>query len=229
MLAIELDIQHPMVPCQFMSMIGHVRIITPEQLREFRANPGTVRAFVHGKQLANAPMIAGALDRVQKMVMRARDQGETTDAEKSKRLREQILRELASAGVQIPADGPSEEGLSLEKSWHSLHYLLTGSSEPVDSDLGKAILGGKEIGGDVGYGPARFLDAMEVREVAASLSKLSADQLASCFDLKKMMAAHIYACRDEEELELALHYFAQLKDYYAEAAEQGCPMLLYID
>jgi len=209
-----------------MGMIGHVRQVTLEQLRELQQNPDTLEQFLHGKILASAPKIRAALERVQQLGMQARAE---SDPEKRELLRQQVLQELETAGVQPPSGGPGEDGLSLEKSWHSLHYLLTGSAEPVGSPLGKAILGGREIGPDLGYGPARFLDVSEVREVAANLSKLSPSDLARRFDLPTMMAVRIYACRDEGELELAQHYFAQLKDYYSDAEKRGNAMLLYID
>jgi hypothetical protein len=44
-----------------------------------------------------------------------------------------------------------------------------------------------------------------------------------------MVAAKIYACGDKEELELAQHYFEHLVKYYAEAANRGDAMLLYIE
>jgi hypothetical protein len=97
------------------------------------------------------------------------------------------------------------------------------------SPLGNAILGGTPIGGDVGYGPARFLDPGQVREVASALAALSKEGLARRFDLRAMSAAKVYACDDESELELAQHYFEHLVRYYADAAARGNAVLLYID
>ena len=210
-------------------MIGHARQITPDQLREFQENPESLKQFLHGTLQENAPRIRAALERVQQLAMQARAEGVAHDPERRERLRQETLRVLEGAGVRVPSDGPNEEGLRLEKSWHSLHYLLTGSAERVDSALGKAILGGKEIGTDLGYGPARYLEASEVREIAAALSRVSLRDLANRFNLEAMKAAKIYACRNDEELELAQHYFAQLKDYYADAAKRQNPMLLYLD
>jgi hypothetical protein len=69
-------------------------------------------------------------------------------------------KELAGVGVKVGAGvdhGPTEDGLNLEKSWHVLHYLLTGKAEKAPPPVGNAVLGGQDIGGDRGYGPARFL------------------------------------------------------------------------
>jgi hypothetical protein len=67
--------------------------------------------------------------------------------------------------------------LNLEKSWHVLHYLLTGKAEKAPPPVGNAILGGQDIGGDLGYGPARFLTPQQVREVRIALSAISKDGL----------------------------------------------------
>lgn len=117
----------------------------------------------------------------------------------------------------------------MEKSWHSVHYLLTGTAQETDSVLGKTILGGKEIGADVGYGPARYLEPSEVQEIAKTLKNVSEKELARRFDLKAMIAANVYACRDEGELALAQHYFTHIVAYYTDAAERGDAMLLYLD
>jgi uncharacterized protein DUF1877 len=205
------------------SMIGHLRAVTTTELKELQKDPGSVKEFLHGRLIANSGKAKDALLRIHEMAMKAKA------AKNNKELREQILRELESTGVQVPAAGPNEDGLSLEKSWHSLHYLLTGTAGKSDSVLGKTILGGKEIGPDIGYGPARYLEPSEVKEIAKVLKNVSKKDLAVRFDLRAMQAAKIYACRDADELELAQDYFAQMTDYYGEAAKRGDAMLLYLD
>jgi hypothetical protein len=209
-------------------MIGHIRQITPDELRKLRRNPRQVKRLLHGKRRANSGKVVAALQRVHELGMQAIASGATSNPEGRERIRTQILRELESAGVRVPRDGPDEEGLRLEKSWHSLHYLLTGSAGAAAPPLGNAVLGGTPIGGDLGYGPARVLDSEQVREVASALAGLSMDDLARRFDLRAMSAAKVYACDDEDELELAQHYFEHLVRYYADAAARGNAMLLYI-
>jgi len=121
-----------------------------------------------------------------------------------------------------------EKSLSLEKSWHVLHYLLTGTAGDAPPPLGNAILGGKKIGGDVGYGPARFLTPAQVREVAEALAATSKDELIRRYDVAAMERAKIYTFRGEDVMEDGLYYFDKLAEYYAEAAELGNGVLLYI-
>ncbi len=211
-----------------MSMIGHIRRITPEQLRELQASPELVREFLQGKVLANVDNVRAALVLVQQLGQQARVSGTANDPAEREKTRLKILQELQSAGVGLPGQAQEEEdGLSLEKSWHSLHYLLTGTAKEALPPLGNAILGGAAIGNDVGYGPARFLTPEQVREVATALSGFNTEHLVARFDT--MPSGEIYAPADESEFEDIKHYFGQLIRYYADATAAGNAMLLWID
>lgn len=232
-------------------MIGHVRQITPAQLAEFRKNPNAIGRFLHSG-LGEGPMVniqdVNAI--IEKIAAEAQQTGAFTDPVKREALRIKMMRTLQDAGAKIPEEilktlppgnrpaksvpdaepaALHEEGLSLDKSWHALHYLLTGRAGEAPPPLGDAILGGTELGEDVGYGPARFLTPEEVRSTSAALSKVSAADLAQRFDLPRIIAAEIYACGDEGDLGLAQEYFSELVRYYADAASRGNAMLLYLD
>src|SRR5438132_11516366 len=112
-----------------MGMIGHIRQITPSELHSLQRNPKAVRQFLHGKVLANAGNIRAALRRVTELAQQAKTSGAADDPTERENTRGQILQELQSAGVKLPEEKSEQDGLSLEKSWHSLHYLLTGATE----------------------------------------------------------------------------------------------------
>jgi hypothetical protein len=65
---------------------------------------------------------------------------------------------IGEARARIAGIGPFEETLSLEKSWHMIHYLVTGHTDDSDAP-GNALLAGEPLGEDAGYGPARLHDA----------------------------------------------------------------------
>lgn len=207
-----------------MGMRGYLRQITVSQLHDLQRNPETVNGLVQGKDGDN-PQLMATLARLQKEAATLRTMN--LSPEEQEKHRERFLKELNAVGAVLP-DGTEESGLSLEKSWHVLHYLLTGKPEEAPPPLGNAILGGREIGPDLGYGPARFLNPEEVRDVSLALSRITAQDLARRFDLPAMIAAHIYPVRDENELEIAQPYFEQLARYYSEAAAAGHAMLLYV-
>jgi hypothetical protein len=211
------------------SMIGHLRAVTTDELKNLQQNPGSIKEFLHGKQNGNSGTAKAALLCVQEIAMQAKAAANTGDPKDSEKVREQILKELEFAMAKRPTGNQSAESLSLEKSWHSLHYLLTGNLWEANSILGKTILGGNEIGPDIGYGPARFLEPGEVKEIATALKKVSRNDLAKRFDLKAMVAAKVYACHNEGELQLTQEYFTMVVAYYDEAAKRGDAMLLYLD
>jgi hypothetical protein len=208
-----------------MGMRGHIRQITPAELQEFQKNPKSIKKTIQGKTRKNMVAMMATLDRLKPMAeeLRARN----LSPEEQAKAREEMLKELSAVGAGFGI-GLNENGLNLEKSWHVLHFLLTGEAEEAQPPLGNAILGGKEIGDDLGYGPARFLTPQQVQEVASALASMKKEDLASRFNLDAMIKAQIYPVRDESELELAQEYFEDLSRYYADAAVAGNAMLLYV-
>ena len=220
-----------------MSMIGYLRQIRSDEVLKLQKKPtfikqllrgpydlkAAIRDQLRGKESPQRAAMEAAQARSQQISDQIRQSdrppGPITAAEY-----EAVMQPLRDAG----AFGDDKRVLKLEKSWHTLHYLLTGSAEPVDTCLGKAILGGAEIGPDLGYGPARLLAPEEVGQVAEALARLSKEDLAQRFNLSAMKAANIYACDSEEELELAQDYFERMTRFYAEAAAMGNAMILYL-
>lgn len=215
-----------------MSMIGHLRAITPSELRTLKQTPGLTKQFLHGALISNTGDVETALLQIEKLakqkILNMAKKGTSAGSSKeNEEIRERIIARLESAGVTL--EGSEENGLSLEKSWHCLHYLLTGTARETNSVLGQTILGGTEIGPDLGYGPARYLEPNEVAKVAESLRTVSKEALTSRFDLEGMKAAEVYACHDQSDLDLAQEYFTQVLTFYQEAAARGDAVLLYLD
>jgi|HubBroStandDraft_4_1064222.scaffolds.fasta_scaffold154397_2 hypothetical protein len=220
-----------------MSMMGYVRRISPAEALALERKPTSIRRLLRGGydmkamirdqlQGKTAPKRA-AMEAAYARAKQISDQLKRSDRGTGPATLEEIqkmTRPLREAG----AFGEDTDVLELDKSWHTLHYLLTGSAEATDSALGRAILGGKEIGPDVGHGPARLLTVAQVQEIAIALAKVPSHDLAQRFDLGTMIASEIYACRDEGELDLAQEYFEQLKSFYADSAARGSAILLYV-
>jgi hypothetical protein len=98
----------------------------------------------------------------------------------------------ADAAPLVLAD---DEGsvADLDKAWHGLHYLFTGTDEGGNSPLDFLAVGGEEIGTiEVGYGPARALAPPLVAEIATKLASLSDAELRSRFNGPAMIAKKIY-------------------------------------
>lgn len=55
---------------------------------------------------------------------------------------------------------PPDSNLSIDKTWHAIHFCLTRDPWGGEPPLVYAVLGGVPLGDDdLGYGPARFLTA----------------------------------------------------------------------
>ena len=71
---------------------------------------------------------------------------------------------------------PDSESFELNKTWHILHYLLTGLTEGGDLPASFIMSGGREIGRDNGYGSPRLLNPEQTQEIATYLKSLSFDE-----------------------------------------------------
>ena len=121
------------------------------------------------------------------------------------------------------------EGTStdLDKSWHGLHYLLTGSADPTDMPWTFLVSGGREAGEiEVGYGPARLFTAEETRSILAALDGLTEEQLRARFNAEEMMRLEIYPeiwDRDPaggEPLSYLMEYFDILRTFLRQAVQR---------
>ena len=134
--------------------------------------------------------------------------------------------------LAYPEDDQLPGALDLDKSWHLIHFLLNGETWGGKPPLGNVILGGTELAEtDAGYGPFRYLLASEVRDSSLALAQVSPDDLWSAFDSQRVKEAEIYPepwVGDETEQTYIRQNYEALREYFAQAANQGSAMLLYI-
>lgn len=131
-------------------------------------------------------------------------------------------------------DGDEEPNnrLDLDKAWHAIHFTLNGKAWEGEEPLFLTILGGEEIGADVGYGPARYLLPDQVRAVAQALNSVSAENFAAKFDPSALAAAEVYpGIWDEgaEALEYVQSYYEDLRKFYISASERNDSVLIYLN
>jgi hypothetical protein len=128
--------------------------------------------------------------------------------------------------------GRANRCLRLEKAWHGLHYLLTGSATQGDEPLGFLLDGGEEVGDDLGYGPARLFDPDAVQRLDRTLAAISEGQLWSRFDPDSMQAEGVYpGIWDESEEDLRdeyLTYYRELKAFVRRASETDNSLVLLL-
>jgi len=226
-----------------MGMEGKLRQISEFELASYRKDPGKAYdAVINRYKSPDLMRLRGKMKELESSPILKRIQarvtaGQPPDPEDTNAYHAQMGAILAEnqqglAELQSLHMGLSKGGqeLSLHKSWHCLHFLLTGKSwDPVDSPLGKAILGGKEIPDRhnvMGYGPIRYLTPDEVRQVAEALAGFPIAARASAFDPVAAEEAKVYV--PEHDAEELTHHFGLLKDFYRDAADKNNAMLLWV-
>jgi Domain of unknown function (DUF1877) len=139
---------------------------------------------------------------------------------------EQLLYESLLGGAS------NGNELDVDKAWHGLHFLLTGSAWEGSFPLNFIVAGGVEVGDDLGYGPARGLTSSEVLKIDAALEPLTADDLGQRFDAQRMTELQVYpfGWSDDPEGERAylLEFFADLRAFVHRTAERGYALLVYL-
>jgi hypothetical protein len=89
----------------------------------------------------------------------------------------------------VPPEHPAaDEGrvLDLDKAWHGLHFLLTGTAWDGEEPGCFLLAGGQEIGDDEADSRPRVLDANQVRRFSEFLSAISTQELQRRFDPARM-------------------------------------------
>jgi hypothetical protein len=130
-------------------------------------------------------------------------------------------------------DNPKAVSVSVEKAWHGLHYLLTGSAEESGGPLGFLLEGGAPIEeADGGYGPPRLFTPEETRAIQTALAGISDVDLWSRFNRGDMTKQGIYPeIWDEPEADLRdeyLMYFRELKSFLDKAVAAGKGMMVVL-
>ena len=150
------------------------------------------------------------------------------------------LKELLASPAKIQDFLYSDESESgadhadLDKAWHTIHFVLTGSAWGGDFPLGFLVSAGVPVGEeDVGYGPARAFRSDEVRAIHVALSKVSDEEFGKRFSVSALKDADIYPSfghsSDDEERPYFLEYFQILRTFVARASEQKKGLLVYVN
>lgn len=83
--------------------------------------------------------------------------------------------------------------VDVDKAWHAIHFLLTGTAWEGTPPLDFIAVGGEAIGDeDVGYGPARALRSRDVVALDQAMERIPTTELVGRYDAAKMEKLEIY-------------------------------------
>jgi Domain of unknown function (DUF1877) len=153
----------------------------------------------------------------------------------------QVSRLVAGAlDVEAVIDGaynaPEQGFVDLDKAWHALHYLLTGTSRDGAGPLAFLLKGGTPLGPELSeLGSARVFTPTEAAAIADALAEVSQQKLLPRFDPKKFERLELYPGRWAEinprsEYDLGYYFgpLEQLKNVMRRAKLEGHGVLTWI-
>jgi hypothetical protein len=192
-----------------MGMTAHLRQISPWLLEQLKAKQSLVEPF----------LLVGFRAELEELPhpVRSNLKNDPFFMEITQEM-ENVIRGLAPENADKLIQVASGPALSLDKNWQEIHEILTGQSKPSGDLLSAAILGGTEIGSDLGYGPARFLTLDQVKQISDKLASVSGEHFRT--------SASSFARGDEEATDFYCELFTRLQTFYLEAAESESPVLL---
>jgi len=114
----------------------------------------------------------------------------------------------------------------LDKAWHAIHFVLNQSAWDGEPPWNWAIFGGEPVSEDPDEDAPRHVPADHVRQIAAALATLPADEFARRYDAQALADADIYPdviwLRDGDEAkDYVVSYYAELIGFYTDAAARG--------
>ena len=204
-----------------MGMYGYLRRIAPSDVPRIRDDPRLLEAFLFGERL---------------QVVEERVPGLLGFFLRLTRIKVEVAAPVQPTNEPLWPAPSLGEMISLDKAWHGLHFLFTGTADGGREPACFLLSGGEELGdGDDDAFQAHLLDAEQVRWWAEHLASLTDEELTRRFDPERMTQLRIYPDviwkRPEEEDEprgYLLGAFNELREFVASAAAGGDAMVVCI-
>jgi len=180
--------------------------VRPETVEVLRDNPKVVAEFVYGDASVYEAPSPGLLQR--------------------------LFGKPESPMGPLPARRDGDE-IDLDKSWHIVHYLLTGAANATDSPLNVVADESDKLADiDLGYGPPFVVHPGAVSRFAAAATEMSDEQFLSRLRPSEMPLDILYlgdAVKDDpaEMGEYAVENFYFLRAFAQAAADEGDALITY--
>jgi hypothetical protein len=122
----------------------------------------------------------------------------------------------------------------LDKAWHGIHYLLTGTAWEGTPPLDFLVEGGRQVGQiDPEHGPVRAFRNEEVRAIYDAVSVMGPYELRKRFNPRDMVARDIYpdiwkAPNEEESLRYLMDSLDRLRGYLRESLDSGFGVIVFL-
>jgi hypothetical protein len=160
--------------------------------------------------------------------VKAAARGKKTTAKKKAPAKPKVLPTLNLA----PNEGTR---CDLEKSWHGIHYLLTGSAWEGVPPFDFLVDGGQQVGQiDVDHGPLRAFRNDQVRTIYENISGIGPYELRKRFNARDMAAKEIYpdiwtkVAHEEDTLRHLMDSLDKLRAFLRETIDVQLGILIFM-
>lgn len=143
--------------------------------------------------------------------------------------------DASASGGGFMLDAKAGEGHEddLDKSWHVLHYCLTGDLGGGTHPLGFIAYGGRNLPTDLGYGPPRVFSAEEASKVHSALSQVSHDDLKAQWakigdEHEALYLGDVIVEEGDEGFEYITQNFDRLQKFVNSCAEHQLGFMTFI-
>lgn len=137
------------------------------------------------------------------------------------------------------AEEAQGEYIDLDKAWHGLHYLLTGTAWSSQEPACYLVAGGEQIGDeeehDIGYGTARLLSPVQVAAFASVVAILTPAEIQKRLNPQEMTRLEIYpevwsrVSQDaQDNYGYLVEYATELQGFLGRAADQQRAVVIYL-
>jgi len=201
-----------------------LRRATQTDINRLQASPEEVAEFLYGDELGAPPVEVVRLPGLAGFLMRFLPITITQNAQ-------------APPGPAVDAPDPGQrrqDDTDLDKAWHGLHFLFTGTAWEGTEPACYLVAGGDDIGDD-DAGSARALDPARVRRFAEFLEGLSREELTRRYDPPRMVELEIYpeeiwtrSPDDGTNLDYLLENFEILRAFVQSTAKRGDGLIVSV-
>jgi hypothetical protein len=139
--------------------------------------------------------------------------------------------EASKLSSKATAAKKSRRRLEVEKSWHGLHFVLTGDPWKGSGALSLVVMGGTEVGEDSGYGRPHYVNPFQVVQASTALDRMTDAEFEQKVRNTNFSGKDIYCYDDKltrEDIEELIHYFKQVRQFFHDAAERSNGILVGI-
>jgi hypothetical protein len=192
-----------------MSMIGNLVVLSQEQLNELLKHPELIEQFLYPSRKPSP---------IGEFFKRLFGGGAKEKKEPS------LLKSLENS-----------QQLSIDKAWHVLHFLFTGSAWEGDFPSGFLCSAGETVGdNDVGYGPARWFDRDQVAKISDYLQQLDDQKLREKLVPEQLVENDIYPsawddCDVDDEWAYCYEFLSSMRAFLLDAKMKRMALIVYLN